>query len=139
MSEFYMKVAGVTFGGRQRTVARLKSGQELVFIPEPSNPYDNHAVGRMTVSESCRIMEKTPAFHAAGVVPTCAAISPTCSFTLVKSPPRFPMIPSTNSPLSHSVIASKILCIAYSFGKIRTGLPAEGSGSCPAGRYRRQP
>lgn len=44
MSEFYMKVAGVTFGGRQRTVARLKSGQELVFITEPSNPYDNHAV-----------------------------------------------------------------------------------------------
>ena len=28
MSEFYMKVAGVTFGSRQRTVARLKSGQE---------------------------------------------------------------------------------------------------------------
>ena len=44
----YMKVAGVTFGGRQRTVARLKSGQELVFIPEPSNPYDNHAVNVCT-------------------------------------------------------------------------------------------
>lgn len=43
-SEFYMKVAGVSFEGRQRIVSRLKIGQELVFIPDPSNPYDNHAV-----------------------------------------------------------------------------------------------
>ena len=35
------------------------------------------AIGRMAVSEICRIMEKTPAFQSAGVVPTCVAISPT--------------------------------------------------------------
>ena len=29
------------------------------------------------LSEICRIMEKTPAFQSAGVVPTCVAISPT--------------------------------------------------------------
>lgn len=44
MNEFYMKVAGVSFEGRQRIVSRLKIGQELAFIPDPSNPYDNHAV-----------------------------------------------------------------------------------------------
>ncbi len=44
------------------------------------------AIGRITVSESCRIREKTPAFHAAGVVPTCTAISPTRVLTVSKSP-----------------------------------------------------
>ena len=44
VSEFYMKVAGVTHEGRQRLVARLQPGQELKFVPDPSNPYDNHAV-----------------------------------------------------------------------------------------------
>lgn len=44
MGEFYMKVAGVTFNGRQRIVARLQSGQELMFVPDPTNPYDDHAV-----------------------------------------------------------------------------------------------
>lgn len=48
--EFYMKVAGVTFEGRQRVVASLKPNQELQFVPEPSNPYDNHAVKVMTLS-----------------------------------------------------------------------------------------
>ena len=38
MSEFYMKVAGVTFGGRQRTVARLRSGQELVLFQSHQIP-----------------------------------------------------------------------------------------------------
>ena len=50
MSEFYMKVAGVTFDGRQRIVARLQPNQELMFVPEPSNPYDNHAVKICTLS-----------------------------------------------------------------------------------------
>lgn len=48
--EFYMKAAGVTFEGRQRVVAGLKVGQELRFVPDPSNPYDNHAVKIMTLS-----------------------------------------------------------------------------------------
>lgn len=50
MSEFYMKVAGVTFEGRQRIVAKLQAGQELVFVPDPTNPYDNHAVKVCTTS-----------------------------------------------------------------------------------------
>ena len=33
------------------------------------------AIGKITVSESWRMRENTPAFHAAGVVPTCTAIS----------------------------------------------------------------
>jgi len=48
--EFYMKAAGVTFEGRQRVVAGLKVGQELRFVPDPTNPYDKHAVKIMTLS-----------------------------------------------------------------------------------------
>lgn len=50
MSEFYMKVVGVTFDGRQRIIARLQPNQELMFVPEPSKPYDNHAVKICTLS-----------------------------------------------------------------------------------------
>lgn len=48
--EFYMKLAGVTFEGRQRVLAGLREGQELVFVPDPTNPYDSHAVKVMTTS-----------------------------------------------------------------------------------------
>ena len=63
-------------------------------------------MGRITVSESCRIRENTPAFHAAGVVPTCAATSPTEAFTLSNSPPRFPMMPSMSRSFSQPVSQS---------------------------------
>lgn len=36
------------------------------------------AMGRITLSDRLRIMLNTPLFHAAGVVPTCTAMSPTC-------------------------------------------------------------
>ena len=48
MSEFYLKVAGVTFEGRQRVIAGLKQGQALKFVPDPSNPYDSSAVKIVT-------------------------------------------------------------------------------------------
>lgn len=49
MSEFYLKVAGVTFEGRQRVIAGLKEGQALKFVPDPSNPYDSSAVKIVTL------------------------------------------------------------------------------------------
>lgn len=48
MYEFYLKIAGVTFGGRQRAIAGLKVGQALRFVPDPSNPYDSSAVKIIT-------------------------------------------------------------------------------------------
>ena len=39
-----MKAVGVTFGNRQRVISKLKVGQQLRFVLEPNNPYDNHAV-----------------------------------------------------------------------------------------------
>ena len=44
MIEFYMKAAGVTFEGRQRTLSWLKAGDKLIFIAEPSNIFDSSAV-----------------------------------------------------------------------------------------------
>ena len=51
--------------------------KELVVIEVITKVRMTPAIGRMAVSEICRIMEKTPAFQSAGVVPTCVAISPT--------------------------------------------------------------
>lgn len=44
MAEFYIKAAGVTFDGRQEIIKKLKIGDKLRFQPEPTNPYDYHAV-----------------------------------------------------------------------------------------------
>lgn len=43
-SEFFTKIVGVTFEGRQETVSKLYIGQELVFIPDKANSYDRFAV-----------------------------------------------------------------------------------------------
>ena len=48
MRTFHLKVAGVTFDNRQRVVSQLRAGDLLHLIPEPSNPYDNHAVRVVT-------------------------------------------------------------------------------------------
>lgn len=45
-----------------------------------------------------------PAFHPAGVVPTCVAISPTSVFTLSNSPERLESIPSVKMPRNQSSI-----------------------------------
>ena len=50
LSTFYLKAAGVTHEGRQAVVKRLQVGERLIFIPDPSNPYDDHAVRIQTAS-----------------------------------------------------------------------------------------
>ncbi len=41
---FYTKAVGVTFDGRQETIATLRPGDRLVLFREPANPHDPHAV-----------------------------------------------------------------------------------------------
>ena len=53
MAEFYMKVAGVTFNGRQEIIKKLKIGDKLRFLPEPTNPHDYHAVKVITEDGEC--------------------------------------------------------------------------------------
>ena len=43
--DFYSKVAGVTFDGRQRYIPGLRAGQELEYRRDRYNPYDSNAVG----------------------------------------------------------------------------------------------
>ncbi len=43
-AEFYTKIVGVTFEGRQNIVAGLLPGSPLVLVREPENPHDSHAV-----------------------------------------------------------------------------------------------
>lgn len=53
--EFYTKIVGVTFEGRQRLIAKLartgklQPGTPLEFIADPNNQYDRYAVKVMTV------------------------------------------------------------------------------------------
>ena len=49
-TKYYMKVVGITFENRQRVIARLRVGQPLRFVLEPSNLYDSHAVKIETIS-----------------------------------------------------------------------------------------
>ena len=52
MDSFIMRVAGVTFDGRQRIIANLKVGEKLYFEPQPNNPYDCYAVEIFTTNRS---------------------------------------------------------------------------------------
>ena len=56
-----------------------------------------------------------PPFQAAGVCPTCVAISPTFSLIESNNPERLFVIPEINSSLSHSVMDSLIASISFSF------------------------
>ena len=53
--EFYTKVVGVTYEGRQRLISRLNNNEELeentelVLKREPDNPYDANAVAVLTL------------------------------------------------------------------------------------------
>lgn len=47
---YYMKAVGVTYGNRQEVIKKLKKGDELKFVPEPTNAYDRNAVMIMTES-----------------------------------------------------------------------------------------
>lgn len=53
MQEFYLKVAGVTYEGRQAIVRKMKEGDKLTLEPEPTNAYDDHAVKVITESGEC--------------------------------------------------------------------------------------
>ena len=56
-----------------------------------------------------------PPFQAAGVCPTCVAISPTFSLIESNNPERLFVIPEINSSFSHSVMDSFIASISFSF------------------------
>lgn len=42
--EFYTKVVGVSFDGRQRIIRQTKVGETLSLVREPNNPYDRNAI-----------------------------------------------------------------------------------------------
>ena len=44
MDEFYTKIAGITFNGRQRFVPYLNVGDHLRVVREPNNEYDSNAI-----------------------------------------------------------------------------------------------
>ena len=83
------------------------------------------AIGITTLSLKLRIMEKTPAFHAAGVVPTFAATSPTSLLIWSNIPSRLPIMQSRRMPLIQSVIMSRMFSISQT-SLSRTDLPARG-------------
>ena len=64
------------------------------------------AMGTITVSDRLCSILKMPLFHACGVRPTSAAISPTLAFTVSNSPDRLPVIPSMRMPFIHSSMIS---------------------------------
>jgi single-stranded-DNA-specific exonuclease len=43
-SRIITRVVGVTFNGRQRVIARLTMGEEILLKREPTNPYDYNAI-----------------------------------------------------------------------------------------------
>ena len=70
------------------------------------------AIGTMTFSERLRIMLNMPAFHPAGVVPTCVAISPTSVFTLSNKPERFdknPVCQNAAKPIFNHLPYQKLI------------------------------
>ena|ERR1035441_9177923 len=47
---FFTKVAGVTFEGRQRIVARCSEGERLTLLRDPNNPHDSGAIKVMRLN-----------------------------------------------------------------------------------------
>lgn len=52
-------VTGVSFEGRQETIAKISNGDALRVIPNPTNPYDRHAVAVCT--ENAEVIGFIPA------------------------------------------------------------------------------
>jgi single-stranded-DNA-specific exonuclease len=50
-----IKVAGVTFEGRQEMIALLRGGEPVRIVPEPTNPYDPNAL-RVEVASKGEIL-----------------------------------------------------------------------------------
>lgn len=44
MKSMYIKVAGVTFEGRQLVLAEMAAGAPVMLKPEPENPFDENAI-----------------------------------------------------------------------------------------------
>lgn len=42
------KVVGMVAGGRQHVVAHVREGDPALLVPEPTNPYDRHAIAVFT-------------------------------------------------------------------------------------------
>lgn len=55
-----LRVAGVTFEGRQDIVSTLEKGQALAFIREPDNPFDENAVRISTLDDQSRVVGYVP-------------------------------------------------------------------------------
>ena len=72
------------------------------------------AIGRTTFRESDSIIAKTRGSKADGRVPTCCAMSPTCSFTASNSPDRFDMMPAVRIPFIQSAMALRTVSIQQS-------------------------
>lgn len=51
MRTLHVKVAGVTYEGRQAYLARLTGKEFVRLIPEPENPYDANAIAVHIASE----------------------------------------------------------------------------------------
>ena len=50
VSSFFTTVAGVTFEGRQRVVARCSNGERLTLVRDPNNPHDSGAIRVMRLN-----------------------------------------------------------------------------------------
>src|SRR5699024_561688 len=62
-------------------------------------------MGRIAELDTPRIISNTRGSKSAGLVPTCVAISPTCSFTESNRPERLDIIAPAKIPLIQSAIA----------------------------------
>ena len=68
-------------------------------------------MGNTTFRERASIIAKTRGSKADGRVPTCCAMSPTCSFTASNRPDRFDRMPAVRMPLIQSAMALRTVSI----------------------------
>lgn len=101
--------------GLYEKLGEYENLDELNYLASKLDELDDHdynhfqaAMQISDYSERLRIMLNMPAFHPAGVVPTCVAISPTSVFTLSNKPERFDKIPSVKMPRNQSSIICHI-------------------------------
>jgi single-stranded-DNA-specific exonuclease len=67
-SGFYTKLAGVSFEGRQDTIAGLKVGVELTLVRDPRNPVDPNAIAVRYGALPLGFIKKGIAKHLAGQI-----------------------------------------------------------------------
>ena len=71
-------------------------------------------MGNTTFRDRASIIAKTRGSKADGLVPTCRAISPTCSFTESNRPDKFDIMPAVRMPLIQSAMALRTVSIQQS-------------------------